>query len=88
MLWSTIFGGKFRAKNAPRKRKVLAEHLLFLLWPAIINALEKLINGGGWVLLSSGRWENIENLISKGGGTLIWHLRVETCSSGRDFFGL
>ena len=58
--------GNFAPKIPARKRKVLAEHLLFLLWPVIHYdiGLEKLINGG--ILLSSGGGggKNIEKLIS------------------------
>ena len=67
MLWSTIFGGKFRAKNA--RAKVLAEHLLFLLRPVIhywTSKINKL--GGGGFLLSSGVGKISKIYISGGGG--------------------
>ena len=61
MLWSTIFGGKFRAKNA--RAKVLAEHLLFLLWPVIHYRTSKINKlGGGGVPIKLRGGKNIENI--------------------------
>ena len=65
MLCSLIFGGKF--KMYVHNCKVLAEHLLFLLWPVIQYRTWKMKKWGGGILLSSGGGKNIEKLINGGG---------------------
>ena len=70
-----FLAGNFAPKMHARKRKVLAEHWLFLLWP-VIYFRTWMINkrGGGPVKLRG--WKNIKKLISAGVGTFTWHLRV------------
>ena len=75
-----------------RKRKVLAEHLLFFLWPVIhyrIWKINKRGGGGGGAIKLRG-WEKYRKINKRGGGgTSIWHLRVprtlDSTISEKDF---
>ena len=64
----------WREISRTRKRKILAEHLLFLLWSDLkINKQ----GGGGYKAWGGWGGENIDKLIS-GGEAFIWNLRVRT----------